>query len=119
MARSSFERALIVVEGLYSMDGDYPDLPRLIEIKSRHNAWLNSSTKPMPLGFWVNAATERQSISASIHAEPTSGWVRCQKRLLVAAVTLPVATNWLSIFGLRSACSSTVLVCHRSSRRAR
>jgi 8-amino-7-oxononanoate synthase len=39
-ARSSFERTLIVVEGLYSMDGDYPDLPRLIEIKSRHNAWL-------------------------------------------------------------------------------
>ena len=38
--RGSFERALIVVEGLYSMDGDYPDLPRLIEIKSRHNAWL-------------------------------------------------------------------------------
>jgi 8-amino-7-oxononanoate synthase len=39
-ARAQFERVLIVVEGLYSMDGDYPDLPRLIDIKSRHNAWL-------------------------------------------------------------------------------
>lgn len=38
--RGNFERTLIVVEGLYSMDGDYPDLPRLIEIKSKHNAWL-------------------------------------------------------------------------------
>ncbi len=38
--RGRFERALIVVEGLYSMDGDIPDLPGLIEIKRRHNAWL-------------------------------------------------------------------------------
>jgi 8-amino-7-oxononanoate synthase len=38
--RNKFERALIVVEGHYSMDGDYPDLPRLIEIKTRHDAWL-------------------------------------------------------------------------------
>lgn len=38
--RSKFERVLIVVEGLYSMDGDFPDMPRLIDIKKRHNAWL-------------------------------------------------------------------------------
>jgi 8-amino-7-oxononanoate synthase len=38
--RGKFERVLIVVEGLYSMDGDFPDLPRLIEIKRRYRAWL-------------------------------------------------------------------------------
>jgi 8-amino-7-oxononanoate synthase len=38
--RSRYERVVIVVEGLYSMDGDYPDLPRLIEIKNKYQAWL-------------------------------------------------------------------------------
>jgi 8-amino-7-oxononanoate synthase len=38
--RHQFERVLIVVEGLYSMDGDMPDLPKLVEIKRRHKAWL-------------------------------------------------------------------------------
>lgn len=39
-SRKKHQRALIVVEGLYSMDGDYPDLPRLVEIKKRFDAWL-------------------------------------------------------------------------------
>lgn len=38
--RSQFERVLIVVEGLYSMDGDIPDLPRFIDIKKRYKAFL-------------------------------------------------------------------------------
>lgn len=38
--RGQFERVLIVVEGLYSMDGDICDLPSLIEIKRRHKAFL-------------------------------------------------------------------------------
>ncbi|MCS2609162.1 aminotransferase class I/II-fold pyridoxal phosphate-dependent enzyme [Halomonas dongshanensis] len=38
--RLQFERVLIVVEGLYSMDGDIPDLPALIALKKRHQTWL-------------------------------------------------------------------------------
>jgi 8-amino-7-oxononanoate synthase len=38
--RNNHKNALIVAEGLYSMDGDFPDLPRLIEIKKRFGAWL-------------------------------------------------------------------------------
>lgn len=38
--RASHRQALIVVEGLYSMDGDFPELPRLVELKKRYGAWL-------------------------------------------------------------------------------
>ncbi len=38
--RSKHRRVVLVVEGVYSMDGDYPDLPRLIEVKRRHQALL-------------------------------------------------------------------------------
>src|SRR5437660_507194 len=38
--RPRAKRALIVVEGLYSMDGDMPDLKRVVELKHRHDTWL-------------------------------------------------------------------------------
>jgi 8-amino-7-oxononanoate synthase len=38
--RDRYERVMIVVEGHYSMDGDYPDLPRLLEIKEKYGCWL-------------------------------------------------------------------------------
>jgi 8-amino-7-oxononanoate synthase len=38
--REKFGRCLIVVEGLYSMDGDVPDLPRLLALKNKYDAWL-------------------------------------------------------------------------------
>ncbi len=38
--RGNFERVLIVIEGLYSMDGDIPDLPRFIDVKNRYKAFL-------------------------------------------------------------------------------
>ncbi|MDG5806128.1 aminotransferase class I/II-fold pyridoxal phosphate-dependent enzyme [Streptomyces ossamyceticus] len=39
-ARSEYRRALVVIEGAYSQDGDIPDLPRFIEVKRRHRALL-------------------------------------------------------------------------------
>lgn len=38
--RLQYERVLIIIEGIYSMDGDYPDLPALIELKTRYRCFL-------------------------------------------------------------------------------
>lgn len=39
-ARSNYENVMIVVEGLYSMDGDAPDLGRFAAVKHRYGTWL-------------------------------------------------------------------------------
>ena len=38
--RNDYRRVLIAIEGLYSMDGDMPELARFVEIKQRHAAFL-------------------------------------------------------------------------------
>ncbi|HEY5226725.1 MAG TPA: aminotransferase class I/II-fold pyridoxal phosphate-dependent enzyme [Methylovirgula sp.] len=38
--RQNHRHVLIAAESLYSMDGDIVDLPRLVEIKEEHKAWL-------------------------------------------------------------------------------
>lgn len=38
--RARFERVLIVVEGIYSMDGDFPDLPAFVELRNRYRTFL-------------------------------------------------------------------------------
>ncbi|MBX3432839.1 MAG: aminotransferase class I/II-fold pyridoxal phosphate-dependent enzyme [Pirellulales bacterium] len=38
--RHEYRRVLIVVEGVYSMDGDYPDLPQFVELKKKHKCYM-------------------------------------------------------------------------------
>ncbi|MEM9783712.1 MAG: aminotransferase class I/II-fold pyridoxal phosphate-dependent enzyme [Pseudomonadota bacterium] len=38
--RGDYRRVLIVTEGLFSMDGDTPDLAGFVRLKTRHDAWL-------------------------------------------------------------------------------
>ncbi len=38
--RGQYRRVVVAIEGVYSMDGDYPDLPRFVEVKNRHRALL-------------------------------------------------------------------------------
>lgn len=38
--RAAHRQALILVEGVYSTDGDVPDLPALVALKREHGAWL-------------------------------------------------------------------------------
>lgn len=38
--RKKYRQVLIVIEGVYSMDGDIPDLPRFVAVKKNHEALL-------------------------------------------------------------------------------
>jgi len=38
--RHRYRRVLIAIEGAYSMDGDFPDLPRFVELKKKHKALM-------------------------------------------------------------------------------
>ena len=38
--RHEYRRTLIAIEGVYSMDGDFPDLPKFVDVRRRHQAFL-------------------------------------------------------------------------------
>ena len=38
--RAHYQRVLVIIEGVYSMDGDYPDLPRFVELRNKHRVFL-------------------------------------------------------------------------------
>lgn len=38
--RPKHRRVLVIVEGVYSMDGDFPNLPEFLAVKQKHKCWL-------------------------------------------------------------------------------
>ena len=38
--RHRYRRVLIAIEGVYSMDGDFPELPRFVELRKKHKTLL-------------------------------------------------------------------------------
>ncbi|MEZ6095330.1 MAG: aminotransferase class I/II-fold pyridoxal phosphate-dependent enzyme [Pirellulaceae bacterium] len=38
--RGEYRRVLIAIEGLYSMDGDFPNLPEFVNVKKKHHCWM-------------------------------------------------------------------------------
>ena len=74
--RAKHKNALILAEGLYSMDGDFPDLPRLIELKKRYGCLADDGRGRIRSASWARTGAALSSTSASTRARSTSGWAR-------------------------------------------
>ena len=68
--RGQYRRVVVALERVYSMDGDYPDLPRFIEVKMRHKALLYVD-EAHSLGTMGRAGRGSASILASIRPRAT------------------------------------------------
>lgn len=81
--RSRYRRTLIVVEGLYGMDGDVPDLAQLIKLKRRYSAWLmvDEAHSLGVLGATGRGIAEEQDIDPS----DVDIWMGTLSKTLVAA----------------------------------
>jgi 8-amino-7-oxononanoate synthase len=72
--RHHFQRVLIVLEGIYSMDGDYPELPRFVDLKQRYRAFLMVD-EAHSFGVMGKPASASGSTSGCGAPTSTSGWV--------------------------------------------
>ena len=93
--RHQFERVLIVIEGIYSMDGDFPELPRFIDIKRRHKAFLMIDEAHSFGVLGANGLGIREHFGLKA-ATSISGWARSVRHSPAAAATSPEKPRWLS-----------------------
>ena len=118
--RAGHERVLVVVEGIYSMDGDCPDLPRFIEVKRRHKTFLMVD-EAHSLGVLgrTGAGFGCASTSGSTARMWTSGWARSARRSRAVEATSRASTRWSSTSSTPRPASYTAWACPRPRRRRR
>ena len=86
--RAKYRRAVVALEGVYSMDGDFPNLPEFIEVKRRHQALLYVD-EAHSVGVMGTTGRGRANTSASSRARATFGWAPSARPWPAAAVTSP------------------------------
>ena len=82
-------RALMVIEGHYSMDGDVPDLARFVEMARAARRAADGGRGAFARRARRHRPRHASSIAASTPARSTSGWARCPRRSRPAAATSP------------------------------
>uniref|UniRef100_UPI0036D390B3 aminotransferase class I/II-fold pyridoxal phosphate-dependent enzyme n=1 Tax=Sphingopyxis terrae TaxID=33052 RepID=UPI0036D390B3 len=85
-------RALVVIEGVYSMDGDLADLPAIIDVKNKHGAVLLID-EAHSLGTVGKSGGGIGDFSAWTALRSSSGPGRCRRRAPAAAATWPARPN--------------------------
>ena len=73
--RAKYKNCLVVIEGLYSTEGDIPDLARVVELKERYGAWLMVDDAH-GCGVLGKTGAGLAEHAASRATRSTSGWAR-------------------------------------------
>ena len=122
-SRDRYERCLIVTEGLFSMDGDGPDLARLVDLKDRHGAWLmvddahglgvlgatgcgiaeHSGVDPRRVDIWMGTLSKTLAGCGGYIAGRTAlvEFLKYQAAGMVYSVGMPVPMTVASLTALR------------------
>ncbi len=109
-----WKRIIVVVEGLYSMEGTMPDLPALIELKRKYKVCIISyflaeaqpcsfhssismSTRRIPLEHWAPTDVVSATTSVSIPKTLTFLWVPLPNHLAPPEAIYPVPKRSLTV----------------------
>ena len=93
--RPQYQRIVVAIEGVYSMDGDYPDLPKFIEVKKRHDALLYVD-EAHSLGTMGPGGASVTS-SEWMRGRAISGWAPSARRWGPAAAISPEESGSFNI----------------------